>query len=160
MEEKSKSELKREMTSLQELGRRLVELPGQQTDTIEMPEELREAIFLARTLNSHSARRRQLQYIGALMRRIDTAPVREALMDMEKGQKNKVRKFHQVELMRDRLIEGDDAFLEEISGRFPDADLQRLRQFIRGARKEKKENKPPKQSRALFRYLKELSVGN
>jgi ribosome-associated protein len=158
MENKSKSELKREMTSLQELGKRLVDLPDKQLSNIQMPEELQGAVSLAKSLKSHSALRRQMQYIGALMRRIDIGPVRQAVLEIDEGHKSKIREFHHLELLRDSLIEEDDSAIEKVISRFHDADIQRLRQLIRGARKEKKENKPPKLSRSLFKYLHGLSA--
>jgi ribosome-associated protein len=99
-----------------------------------------------------------MQYIGVLMRRIDPEPIRLMIHEIDKGQKHKAREFQQLETMRNSLIDGDDTVFEEIIRRFPDADILRLRQFVRGARKEKKENKPPKQSRSLFRYLRELAA--
>jgi len=158
MEDKSKSEKKREMTALQDLGKRLLELPEVQVQKIGIPQELHDALNLARTVKGHPALRRQMQYIGVLMRRIDTEPIRQAVADMDRGQKHKARAFQQLELMRDSLIEGDDAVIEEISRRFHEADIQKLRQFVRNARKEKKENQSPKNSRALFKYLRELSA--
>jgi len=158
MEDKSKSERKREMTALQELGERLLELSQEQLNEIGLHRELQDALLLAKNLNSHSALRRQMQYIGVLMRRIDPEPIRHAINEIDKGQKRKAREFQQLELLRDRLLEGDDAVIEEIVSRFPDADIQKLRQFVRSVRKEEKEAKPPKQSRALFRYLRELSA--
>ena len=160
MEDKSKSEKKREMTALQELGKRLTELTPEQLEAIEMPPELQEALLLAKTLKSHGARRRQMQYVGVLMRRIDPGPIRQIINDIDKGQKQKARAFQQLELMRDRLVEGDDTAFEEVLSRFPDADIQKLRQFVRNAQKGKKENKPTNQSRALFKYLRELSIKN
>ena len=158
MEDKSKSEKKREMTALQEIGKRLLELSEAQIRKIEMPQELQDSLFLARTLKSHSALRRQTQYIGVLMRRTDVGPIRQALNEIDKGQKRKAREFQQLELIRDSLLEGDDAAFDEIISRFPDAELQKLRQVVRAARKEKKDNMPPKQSRILFRYLRSLSA--
>ena len=158
MEDKSKSEKKREMTALQELGKRLLELSQAQVHKIEMPQELLDSLLLARTLKSHSALRRQMQYIGVLMRRIDIEPIRQALNEIDRGQKRKAREFQQLELMRDNLVEGDDAVFDNIVNRFPDADIQKLRQIVRAARKEKKDDAPPKQSRVLFRYLRDLSA--
>ena len=156
MEDKSKSELKREMTALQEMGERLLELSNEQMQEIAVPRELREALLLARSMKSHGARRRQMQYIGALMRRLDTAPIKEALDEIDRGQKRKAHEFHQIEQIRDRLIEDDDNVFGEITVRFPDADIQRIRQLARNSRKEKKEGGPPKQSRLLFKYLREI----
>lgn len=158
MEDKSKSEKKREMTALQELGKRLLELSQAQVQKIEMPQELRDSLLLAGTMKSHSALRRQMQYIGVLMRRIDTEPIRQELNEIDNGQKLKAREFQQLELMRDNLVEGDEAVVGEIINRFPEADIQKLRQIVRAARKEKKDDTPPRQSRALFRYLRGLSA--
>jgi len=158
MEDKSKSERKREVTALQDLGERLLELSQEQLNNIRISQELQDALILAKTLKSRGARRRQMQYIGVLMRRIDPEPISLMIHEMDKGQKHKAREFQQLETMRNSLIDGDDTVFEEIIRRFPDADILRLRQLVRGARKEKKENKPPKQSRSLFRYLRELAA--
>jgi ribosome-associated protein len=158
MEDKSKSERKREVTALQDLGKRLLELSQEQLNNIRISQELQDALILAKTLKSRGARRRQMQYIGVLMRRIDPEPIRLMIHEIDKGQKHKAREFQQLETMRNSLIDGDDTVFEEIIRRFPDADILRLRQLVRGARKEKKENKPPKQSRSLFRYLRELAA--
>ena len=158
MESKSKSERKREMTALQKLGERLAELSQEQLEKIGVPVELQEALLLARTLKSNSALSRQRQYIGVLMRRFDTGPLKQAIDDIDRGQKSRVREFHQLELLRDSLVNGDDTVFDEIFRRFRDADQQQLRQIVRSARKEKKENMPPKQSRVLFYYLRRLSA--
>ena len=158
MEDKSKSERKREVTALQDLGERLLELSQEQLNNIRISQELQDALILAKTLKSRGARRRQMQYIGVLMRRIDPEPIRLMIHEIDKGQKHKAREFQQLETMRNSLIDGDDTVFEEIIRRFPDANILRLRQLVRGARKEKKENKPPKQSRSLFRYLRELAA--
>lgn len=158
MEDKSKSEKKREVTALQDLGKRLLELSETQVQAIGIPQELHDALVLARTMKSHSALRRQIQYIGVLMRRADTGPIKQAIDNVDRGQKHKARAFQQLERIRDSLIEGDDTVIEEVSSSFPDADIQKLRQFVRNARKEKKEDRPPRHSRALFRYLRELSA--
>jgi ribosome-associated protein len=156
MEDKSKSERKREMTALQELGERLLGLSNVQVRDIAIPRELEDALVLARSLKSHGARRRQMQYIGVLMRKIDPEPIRTAIDEIDRGQKRKAHEFRQIEQMRDSLIEGSDAVFEEITGDLPLADIQRIRQFVRSSRKEKKEGKPPKQSRLLFKYLREI----
>lgn len=158
MEDKSKSERKREVTALQDLGERLLELSQEQLNNIRISQELQDALILAKTLKSRGARRRHMQYIGVLMRRIDPEPIRLMIHEIDKGQKHKAREFQQLETMRNSLIDGDDTVFEQIIRLFPDADILRLRQLVRGARKEKKENKPPKQSRSLFRYLRELAA--
>ena len=122
-----------------------------------MDEDLWDAVLFAKTLTKHEARRRQLQYIGTLMRDADVEPIRQALENIARGNRMEAQAFAQVEKWRDVLLEGNDAPLDEIMERFPDADVQQLRQLVRNARKEKGKDKPPKSSRALFRYLRELS---
>jgi ribosome-associated protein len=160
MEEKSKSEKKREMTALREIGDRLSGLSPEQLNELEIPGEIQESLNLYRNMKNNGARRRQLKYIGVLLRRVDPEPLKEMISETERAEKGRTAKFHQIESMRESLIEGNDSVIGEIVGIFPDADLRKLRQLVRGARKEKKENKPPKHARALFRYLRELSARN
>ena len=157
MEEKSKSQIKREMHALQDLGERLVKLSPGQLEQVELPQELREAVLFARNLKKHEARRRQLQYIGVLMRALDPEPIQRSLTKIEQWHKAKTLAFHQIEVWRDELIQGNDALVEELLKQSPKADQQHLRQLVRNARKENKDRKAPKAARALFRYLKELN---
>jgi len=87
IEQKSKSQLKREMSALQAMGERLVKLTANQIGAMEMPEDLREAVLFARTLKKHEALRRQMQYIGALMREVDPEPIRKALDNIGRGRR-------------------------------------------------------------------------
>jgi ribosome-associated protein len=155
MEEKSKSQIKREMHALQGLGEQLVKLSPSQLDQVELPQELREAVLFARNLKKHEARRRQFQYIGVLMRAIDPEPIRRSLTEIEQGHRIEIQAFHRLEAWQDGLIQGNDALVEEFLKQFPDADRQYICQLVRNARKERKDNKPPKAARALFHYLKE-----
>ncbi len=159
IELKSKSQMKREQTALQELGEKLVELAPDQLQKIGMPEDLREALLFAKKLKRGEALRRQLQYIGALMREADPEPIRTALETIARGRRQDAAQFHELERWRDELIKGNDALLEEIIGRFPGADRQRLRMLALNARKEADANKPAKSSRALFRLLQTLVNG-
>lgn len=79
MEPKSKSQVKKELLALQALGEQLVELSADQIKKIDMPLELRDALLFAKTITKGEARRRQLQYIGVLMRETDPEPIRKAL---------------------------------------------------------------------------------
>ena len=155
-EKKSKSQVKREMTALQKLGEQLAGLTEDQIRKIELPEELREALLFAKTMRKHEALRRQMQYIGTLMRDIDPEPVERAIDTALHGHRVQQRVFQQVEEWRDELLKGNDAILEELIDRFPAADHQHLRQLTLNARKEIVQNKPPKSSRTLFRYLRAL----
>jgi ribosome-associated protein len=158
LEQKSKSQLKREMLALQSLGEQLVELPPTQISKIEMPEDLREAVLFAQTLKRSEARRRQLQYIGTLMREGDPEPIRKALDEIARGRSLEASQVRQIEQWRTSLLEGKEGLLDDILARFPEADRRQLRQLVVNARKEQEGNKPPKTFRALFRYLRELTA--
>lgn len=152
----SKSQLKRESQALQALGEELVRLPPQKLSTIPLPDNLAEAIRMARTIKAHGGFKRQLQYIGKLMRQIDADPIEQAMQEIRESSVQATAKLHRLEQWRERLIdEGDDA-LAKLLDEHPGADRQRLRQLIRNAQKEKQLNKPPKAARELFRYLREL----
>ena len=156
MEEKSKTQKKKEAHSLQELGEKLVKLSDDQLRDFNLPAEIYDAVRFARTVKSHGARKRHMQYIGTLMRGIDPEPVKEAIHNLETGNYKKAMEFKETEKWRDELIAGNKTLMEEILQKFPDADRQLLGQLVRQARKETENNKPPKAVRALFRYLKKL----
>lgn len=158
-QEKSKSQAKREAEALQALGERLAALSSEQLERIEMPEILRDALGKTRGIPQRGARRRHLQYIGTLMRRIDPQPLQEALDNLARGHQEGVRLFHQAEHWRDALLAGNDDVLTEILGRFPQADHQHLREQVRRARSERRADRPPRAARELFRTLEDLLQG-
>jgi len=153
---KSRTQRKKEAIALQKIGEKLVQLSDEQLRRIDLPAELIEAIVDIRPMTSHGARRRQMQYIGSLMRDVDAAPIEQALLEIEQGEYQRARAFHRGEDWRERLVDGDDEAMMEILNAFPRADRQRLGQLVRSARKEKQNSKPPKSARNLFRYLREL----
>ncbi len=155
-ERPSKSQRKRDMNALQELGEALVELPESALRKITMPEELRDAVHQARAIKAHGGRKRQLQYIGKLMRNIDATPIREALEQRTQQARSSAHHFHQLERWRDRLLSEGDEVIEEVCERYPAAERQRLRQLVRQSRKETELQQAPKSARQLFRYLREL----
>jgi ribosome-associated protein len=157
MEQKSKSQVKKDMLALQSLGEQVVVLTLNQISSIEMPQDLREAVLFAKTLKMGEARRRQMQYIGTLMRDADPEPIRKALEQIGRGRGPDVKLFQELEQWRNGLINGSDEFLGNTMLRFPDADRKRLRNLVIKARQESEEHNPPEASRALFRYLRELS---
>jgi ribosome-associated protein len=157
LERKSKSQVKRDMLALQSLGEQLVVLTPDQISKIEMPQDLREAVLFARTLKKREHWRRQMQYIGTLMRDADPEPIRKAVDQISRGLGHDAQLFRELEHWREGLIDGNDELFEDIVTHFPDADRKRMRRLALDARKEREENKPPKASRALFRYLRGLS---
>jgi len=151
----SKSQRKRDMTELQEMGAELLELSAQQLAQIELPDNLHDAVIAARQITKFEARRRQLQYIGKLMRTIDPEPIR-ARLDLWKTTSDEHKAWlHNLERWRDRLL-ADEAALHELVGAHPQADIQQLRTLIRNTLREREKNKPPKSYRALFQALREL----
>ena len=154
---KSRTQLKKEALALQKMGEKLVGLSDEQLGRMELPSQLVDAIRDIRPMKSHGARRRQMQYIGGLMRHVAIEPIEQTILEIEQGAYRQAKEFHRIEDWRDRLVAGDDDFLEEILRDFPGADRQRLGQLVRSARKEKQNNRPPKSARNLFRYLKDLT---
>jgi ribosome-associated protein len=151
----SKSEVKRAMQALQDLGEQLVALGKESLAKVDMPEDLRQAVRDAQRFTKHEARRRQIQYIGRLMRDVDPAPIQAALDEINGVSAAANARQHALERLRAQLIE-DEAVLGDIARRHPGADLQHLRQLRRNALKEKAENKPPRAFRELFRVLRTL----
>ena len=155
----SKSQLKREMTALQDLGAELVKLSKDRLAKIDMPERLRDALLDAQRFTKHEAKRRQMQYIGKIMRDIDAAPL-QAAMDEIKGKSDAATiRQHQLENLRTRLMEDETKF-SELARDYPAADIQHLRQLRRNALKEAEQNKPPRAYRELFRELRNLDGKN
>jgi ribosome-associated protein len=149
----SKTRKKREMHELQALGVALARLSESQIQAMEIPEALRQALLDVKRIKSHEAKRRQMQYIGRLMRDIDPEPIRSRLAEVEGHSAQAGARHRRLEAWRERLL-ADDAALTEFAAAFPSADLQALRTSIRNARKEQKEGKPPRAYRELFRLLK------
>lgn len=151
----SKSQLKREMTALQDLGAELVALSRDRLAKIDMPERLRDALLDAQRFTKHEARRRQMQYVGKIMRDIDAEPLRAAMDEINGNSEEANIRQHRLERLRTRLME-DETVFSEVARNFPSADIQHLRQLRRNALKEAQQNKPPRAYRELFRELREL----
>ena len=150
----SKSEIKRDAEVLKKLGVELVNLSKNEISKIPLDEDLLYAIELAQKIKKEGYRR-QIQYIGKLLRNRDIEPITQALDKLKNRHNQQVAMFHRLEKLRDELIETGDA--ESIMELFPTADRQQLRTLSRSAKKELAANKPPKTARQIFQYLKELS---
>jgi ribosome-associated protein len=149
----SKTKRKQEMHELQALGVALVALSESQLQDMSLETRLHEAVLAAKRITSHEARRRQMQYIGRLMRDADAEPIRARLAAVEGHSAQAGAHHRRLEAWRERLME-DDAALTEFATAHPGADLQELRALLRNARKEAKEGKPPRAYRELFRFLR------
>jgi ribosome-associated protein len=155
----SKSQRKRESAALQDLGAELVALSKERLKKIDMPENLRDAILDAQRFTKHEARRRQMQFIGKLMRDVDATPLQQAI-DEIKGVSDAANiRLQRLERLRLQLLENENV-LGEIAQEHPGADLQRLRQLRRNALKEAEQKRPPRAFRELFRELRELEGGD
>ncbi len=152
----SKSQRKREMIALQELASELVKLSTKDLAKIPMPDELLEAVNLARSLTSRGAMRRQRQYLGKVMRHLDPEPIKIALEQIKQTGTQSTSQLHQTERWRDRIIEEGQSALNEFSAQHPQADRQQLRQLMMNSRKEREHARPPKSARTLFRCLREI----
>ena len=151
----SKTQRKREATDLQALGAALVKLSKDQLARIDMPENLRDAIWECRKFTKHEARRRQLQYIGKIMRDIDAGPIAAQLAQIEAPSRRQTALFHVAERWRTDLMESPDAVARFVK-EYPEADPHRLRELAEAAREEKRASKPPRQYRELFHVLNAL----
>ncbi|HEX7682134.1 MAG TPA: ribosome biogenesis factor YjgA [Trinickia sp.] len=160
-ERPSKSQLKREMHALQALGVDLVELPKDALKRMPMPEDLADAVREARRITDHEGKRRQIQYVGRVMRSLgedEIAALRTAL-DTHRGvNKAETARLHWIEQTREQLIANDDAFTAFLRAH-PGADAQAGRTLIRNARKEAQQGKPPRYFRELFQWIKAARGG-
>jgi ribosome-associated protein len=150
----SRTQQKRVAQRLQALGERLVALPEEQLEAVPMPAELAEAIAMARTMHKHGARRRQLQYIGALMRALDPEPIENALQNLARGDRSEVRRFKQAETWRDALLSGEGTVRAEIQASCPGVDMVQVDRLVAEASTAKALATKRKAARNLFRYLK------
>lgn len=151
----SKTKIKQQMHELQDLGAELVALGKDQLAQLDIPESLREAIREMGRINKFGAQRRQMQYIGKLMRGVETEPIIAKLNTWKGVSRSHVAYTHLLERWRERLLESDAA-LTELLAAHPGADVQHLRTLIRNAQKEKEAGKPPKNFRDIYQLLREL----
>ncbi len=152
----SKTEMKRDMEELQKLGEELVELRPSALEKFPLSEDLADAIKDAQRFKNE-ARRRQLQYIGKLMRFENIEPLQAALDKVRNKHSQATAELHKLEQLRDRIVEKGDEAISEATELYPSADRQRLRQLARQANKEKQAGKPAKAYREIFQVLKALN---
>lgn len=155
-ERPSKTRRKQDSHDLQALGEALAGLPEGRLAGLPMPDNLRDAILAHRHTKTHEGRRRQMQYIGKLMRQADPAPLREAVAAMQLGQARDALALHQAEHWRAALVAEDQA-LERWASEHPGSDLQQLRSLVRAARKDAAaapEQRNGRAYRELFRFIR------
>lgn len=150
----SKTKIKKQMHDLQDLGEELVGLGKDQLAQLDIPESLRDAIKEIHRIKKFGAIRRQMQYIGKLMRDVEIDPIIAKLNTWKGTSQQHIGYMHQLERWRERLL-GGDAALTELLAAYPETDVQRLRTLIRNSLKEREAGKPAKNFREIFQVLRE-----
>jgi ribosome-associated protein len=156
----NKTRIKKEIAALFDLGEELSKLSPALLDTFELPENIRKSVFEVSGMPHKGARKRLLKYIAGQLHKIEVEPILEKLARIKNKSAHGIREHHIAERWRDRLIKGNNEDLAELLDEMPNADSQHLRQLMRNAQKEAAAMKPPKSSRLLYRYLKELLSGH
>lgn len=151
----NKTQIKRELKVLSDLGKELVELANSKLDQVTLSDRMRDAVLSAKKMKK-SALQRQLRFITGIIQEEDVEKIQLELRQLALPQQQENEIFHKLEGWRDKLIAGDNDLINQLVTQYEMADRQHIRQLIRNANKETQQNKPPKSSRLLFQYLKEL----
>ena len=151
----NKTQIKREIKVLNQLAKELIELPESSLKKIPLSDNMRLAIKDGQRF-TRGAYQRQLRRIVKLMDAEDLDAIKMEIARLKQPSKKQTAELHQLEQWRDRLIGGDEKLLTELIDQFPVIDRQHIRQLVRNAAQEQKNNKPPKSARLLFKYLSEI----
>jgi ribosome-associated protein len=156
-ERPSKSLRKRQSDDLQQLGEALIELSESELEALPLPEQLRDAVVLARRITAHGGLYRQKQYIGKLMRKIDAEPIREALEAKQNRERVEAIRFHRIEQWRDRLLSEGAEGVTALAAEFPHVDSKAIGKLTERARKEQQQTsqKITPAGRELFHVLRD-----
>lgn len=153
-ERPNKTQIKRELKAIHDLGISLVELDDTSLTALSLPDGLLAEVKSTRTMQK-SALKRQYKRLASLLREEDVERIQLDLERLKQPHRKEVEQFHQLEKWRDDLLAGDKGVFDELIQQMPDFDVQYVRQLVRNANKEKAQNKPPKSARLLFQYLKD-----
>lgn len=152
----SRSEKKRRSTARQKIGEELARMPMSAVRSFGLPTPVVDAFEEFHKATKNEARRRQMQFIGRLLREIDTTEIESRLNEYHTGRASAAADFQHLERLRDGLMNEREESLNEVLASYPSVDVQYIRQLVRNGRKEIAAAKPVKSSRSLFRYLREL----
>ncbi|MFZ9034662.1 MAG: ribosome biogenesis factor YjgA [Francisellaceae bacterium] len=152
----SKTRVKKEYLEITELGRQLLNLSHDKIKKLPLDERIIQELIKAKSMQ-RIALKRQIQYIGKLMRNSDIEAAKGILNELENKHKQDNLKFHRLEILRDTLLNPaqSDTALSELIMAYPELDVQKLRQLIRNHHKEQQQNKPPRCFKELFQLLKD-----
>jgi ribosome-associated protein len=154
----SKSARKRASDDLQSLGETLISLPETEFEAMPLPENLRDAVALARRITAHGGLYRQKQYIGKLMRKIDAEPIRAALQSRNDRERSVTLRFRRLEQWRDRIVREGRPALDQFAtecGAVSPTLLAELRALTEKAHREHQQGIQVVSGRELFRKLRE-----
>jgi len=149
----SKTELKKDSKKIQQFGKKISELTINNIEAFKFPLNIYEATIALKNLKSNSAKKRQVQYLGKLLREIDLTDALIVMKQLEVSSQKEIQRNHIIEAWRDKLLINNDSITEFID-KYPQIDRQTLRQTISNTQKEKKDNREPKYSRQLFKLIK------
>lgn len=161
---KSRSRKKRESAALQQRGEELAALSPAVRKQLPLSADLREALEEWHGLKTWEAKRRHMQYIGRLMRELDDPKaLLTALDELKTTARLEAGNFHHIEELRNRLLQNDEQArqqaIEDALGAHPGLDGKQLAHLVEAAVVEREKKKPPRQARALFRYLRDVIAG-
>ena len=159
LDEKSRSQIKREIRALKELGIQLAGLSKGQLAAIPLSDETRAAVLAAQGM-ARNALQRHYRYLSSLLAEEDVAAIKMALTGERQPHVKEVAKQHEAERFRDELLSGDERQLTAFIERYPECDRAHVRLLVRNARKELDLGKPPRSARLLYRYLKRVSLAD
>lgn len=155
----SKSQLKRDSQHMIDVGEEILKLSREDMQSLQLPDELNEAVSSALKIKSRSGLKRQRLYIGKLLRSMDSEDIETQLKKIQHRHDTNTAHFKRLEKWRDSLIENDKTTLDQVISYYPEIDRQHINQLVRAAHREKQQDKPPAASRKLFKYLRELEDG-
>lgn len=155
IEKISRTQKKKAAQALQKIGEQLVQLGEAQVAAMNLPEDLAAAVQMARQMTRHEARRRQMQYIGSLMRQLDVEQIQKEIAGFARRDHDAVRRFKLAEQLRDGLVAGDDIRLDWLKQQLSKSDQDQLLQLVRNARDASARRNLPNAGRQLFRFLRQ-----
>jgi ribosome-associated protein len=148
----SKTELKKDSKKIQEFGRRISELTINNIEAFKFPSNIYEATIDLKNIKSNSAKKRQVQYLGKLLREIDLTDAFLIMKQLKVSSQKEIQRNHIIEDWRDKLLSNNDSITQFVD-EYPKIDRQSLRQTISNAQKD---NKSLKYSRQLFKLIKDI----
>ena len=153
----SKTELKKDSKKIQQFGRKISELTINNIEAFKFPLNIYEATIDLKNLKSNSAKKRQVQYLGKLLREIDLTDAFIIMKQLKVSSQKEIQRNNIIEGWRNKLLNNNNSITEFVD-EYPEIDRQSLRQTISNAQKEKTKNKPPKYSRQLFKLIKDIII--